>query len=494
MSKGMRFFLFELLLLISNSLINAQNYQAINGSSYAGSLGVANNPASIVHVPFSWDITPIAFQLKQSTNAFVINNSSLFSPVKNAEVKGVLGDRKRFLMANQDIHLLNTRIRINSQSAIAFGVSIRNYLSAKTSTVNWRDTFSTLRDFIGFNAANSPLAASFRSNGWAEIYGTYARTLIDNENELLNGGVTLKINRGLGSAFVTGSNLGYIQSTVNGRPGYLLNRGELEYGYSSNFDDLDSGGTFSEIRKKLLNRTFSTIAASFGIEYIIPVEMEGDESNTYSYDLKVGVGLMDIGFNNFQYSSNSSRAILDKTNISDSLIQATFENIGSIDDLPDSLVSIAGTVTNLFGKFKMFQPARIVINADKHLSGNIFINGELTIPLTNIFGKNSLFVRDINFIAITPRYEIRSIGAYLPITFNIARQFWVGGAFRTGPLLIGIHNWGNLFGKNKMQNGGGYMALTFRPGKKHQKNNSTSRVKTEKLSRKQRKYLECPVL
>ena len=32
---------------------SSQNYQAVHGSSYAGSLGVTNNPASIVHVPYS---------------------------------------------------------------------------------------------------------------------------------------------------------------------------------------------------------------------------------------------------------------------------------------------------------------------------------------------------------------------------------------------------------------------------------------------------------
>ncbi|MBC7423753.1 MAG: hypothetical protein H7334_09900, partial [Ferruginibacter sp.] len=44
-------------LLLFNCLA-AQNYHAINGSSYAGSLGVGNNPASIVHVPYAWDVTP----------------------------------------------------------------------------------------------------------------------------------------------------------------------------------------------------------------------------------------------------------------------------------------------------------------------------------------------------------------------------------------------------------------------------------------------------
>jgi len=32
-------------------------------------------------------------------------------------------------------------------------------------------------------------------------------------------------------------------------------------------------------------------------------------------------------------------------------------------------------------------------------------------------------------------------------------------------LLLGVHNWANLFSKNKLQNGGGYLAIVIRPGK-----------------------------
>ena len=35
----------------------AQDYQGLQGSPYAGSLGVANNPASILSTPYSWDVT-----------------------------------------------------------------------------------------------------------------------------------------------------------------------------------------------------------------------------------------------------------------------------------------------------------------------------------------------------------------------------------------------------------------------------------------------------
>jgi hypothetical protein len=475
-------------------LLNAQNYQAVHGSSYAGSLGAANNPASIVHVPFAWDVTPLAIQLKHSTNIFTINNYSLLSPGKNVEARITTGAQQRFLMANQDIRLLNARIRLNASSAIAFGASIRSYFSVKTSVYNWQDSIGTLRGFMNVNFNNTPLSTEVRANAWAEIFGTYARTIIDNSNARLNGGITIKVNRGLGGAYATASNLDYFPATIHGQSGYLLRSGQLEYGYSSNFDVLDSSGNFASKRKQFFNKTYSTIAASLGVEYIIPSGKEGDEDNEYMYDLKIGVSLLDIGYNNFQYSPNSRRAVLNKNNVSDSLINATFGNINGTDALSDSLQSISGNINNLFGNFKIFQPARLVINADKHLTGNFFINGELTFPLTSLLGKNNLFVQDMNLLAVTPRYETKGLGVYLPVTLNTRKQLWVGGAIKLGPLLLGIHSWANLLSKNKMQNGGAYLALTFRPGKKQRDDDSHSaRTKEGRLPRKQGRQLGCPV-
>jgi hypothetical protein len=68
----------------------------------------------------------------------------------------------------------------------------------------------------------------------------------------------------------------------------------------------------------------------------------------------------------------------------------------------------------------------------------------------------------MNFITVTPRWETRRLGAYLPVQYNAAGKFWIGGAFKAGPLLLGVHNWANVFSKKKMQNGGGYIALVVR--------------------------------
>jgi UPF0288 family protein (methanogenesis marker protein 3) len=161
-------YLFIPALLLFNFLM-AQNYQAINGSSYAGSLGPGNNPASIVHVPYAWDITPFSIQLKQSTNAFKIEKYTLLSSPNNAEVTVENGNKKRFVFANQDIRLFNTRISLNSKAAIAFGANLRSYMYATTSEANWQDTIFSLAGFLKINTNHLPLSGESAGSAWAEL-------------------------------------------------------------------------------------------------------------------------------------------------------------------------------------------------------------------------------------------------------------------------------------------------------------------------------------
>jgi hypothetical protein len=477
------------LVLIVN-LVTAQNYQAIHGSSYAGSLGPSNNPSSIVHVPYSWDITPIAVQLKHTTNAIIVKNFSLLSGPKDALIAGVNGTEKRYAYTNQNIRLLNTRIRINPKAAVAFGVNIRSYSYLKTGKYSWQDTVKSPRDFFSINTNSIPLSAEVTASAWAEVYGTYAQTIKDDGNYILNAGITLKAVRGLGGGYVNLKDIGYdVKVNNTTQQAYLLANGSLQYGYSINFDDVNNSGSGLSNRQAFLKRTYSSISADIGAEYILP---SGDEEGSaYSYDMKIGISIMDIGNTKFNYGKNSRFVQAGKANVTDSLLQVKFRKINSFDDLNDSLADVAAAVSGIGGDFFINQPTRLILNVDRLIAGNLFINGELTVPLVaSGSDKDTKFViRDMNFLALTPRWETKTLGVYMPLLINNKGQFWIGGAFKAGPLLLGVHNWANVFSKNKIQRGGLYLALTFRPGKKH---DDETGAKAGKLPRKLRQSLECP--
>ena len=53
-----------ILLLVIHAPVFSQNYYGIQGSSYAGSIGIGNNPATMVNTPFTLDIDVFSFQTK----------------------------------------------------------------------------------------------------------------------------------------------------------------------------------------------------------------------------------------------------------------------------------------------------------------------------------------------------------------------------------------------------------------------------------------------
>ena len=106
-----------------------------------------------------------------------------------------------------------------------------------------------------------------------------------------------------------------------------------------------------------------------------------------------------------------------------------------------------------------------MINVDRPLPEHFAVNTNLA---PNLGGSNNgqrLFTKEITLLAVTPRWETKMLGAYLPLQVTTDGRVWLGGAFRAGPLLLGIHNWSNLISKSKMANGGFYLALVIKPGK-----------------------------
>ncbi len=281
-----KYLLFSFLLIFN--FCKGQNYHAINGSPYAGSLGTGYNPASIVYSPDAWDITPLAVQAKQSTNAFTIKNYSLLSNVKNAEISIQNGTKKRYFFANQDIRLLNTRINLNAKASIAFGANIRNYAYALNSKSNWQDSIFSLRDFMKINTGHLPLSGEFEGSAWTEIYGSYAQTIIDDGKRLLNVGITLKLNHAIAGGYANSHDVNYVPNSVENGTGYSVTTGSLQYGYSKNFDAIDNSMSAKDNRKAFLQNTYSGISADFGIEYILLKDEDNEEDNENDYDTKIG--------------------------------------------------------------------------------------------------------------------------------------------------------------------------------------------------------------
>ena len=457
------------MLLFSAGSNIAQNYQAIQGSSYAGSLGVHDNPATIVNTPFKWDVTLFGAQVKSSTNAFTIHDYSILSSPAKSRYEVNSGEYSRYAKLNANINLFNARIAFGRRKAIAFGVNFKSYSNLSTSNYNYSDTVKNTGDFFKINQDNNNFSGNFLSSSWFEFYGSYAATITDDGRGRLNGGITLKLSRGISGAYLKLNNLQYSNSVQNNTILYDISGANFQYGYSSNYDRWLKGNTNNQNVNNFLAFTEGGAAIDAGLEYIVKSQdptSYGDNESYFDYDWKFGLSFLDIGGNQYKYGIQSRYAINVKANINNLVLDQKFDStIKSVKTFNDSLNTVIGQLGAPAGKFTILNPMRIVINADRYIADAFYINASLSINIPTSFLKKYLAVKELNFISVTPRWETKRLGFYLPITINNENQFWIGGAVKLGPLLFGIHNWANIFSKTRMQNGGGYIALTFRaPG------------------------------
>jgi len=455
------------LLLVAG--LRAQNYHAVQGSSYAGALGVHNNPASIVNTPFKWDLVLVGTQVKSSSNAFSIHDYSYLSSPANSLYHIDNGEYARKSRLDFNLNLLNARIAIGRKSAIALGANIRSYSNLQTSRYNYIDTVGNSTEFLKINQGINNINGKLASSSWMEAYISYARTVSDNAFGRLNAGLTVKISRGLSGAYANINDVNFSRATQNNNIVYTVNSANMIYGYSANYDHIQKGSSSSQNINDFFAYTDGGASIDAGFEYLIKPQGTtsfNDEEDYYDYDWKLGVSLLDIGANRYKYGRQSRVVSSIKTNISGVTLDEKFDStINSFQQFNDSL----GTLVNMgtpSGKFTVFNPTRLVINVDHYLTGNFYINAELSVnvPLSAL-KKNYLDVKEINLLTVTPRWETKRFGFYLPIQYSNQNQFWVGGAFKAGPLLFGLHNLVNLFSKTSAQNGGGYIALVFRAPK-----------------------------
>jgi hypothetical protein len=442
-------------------LTQAQNYQALHGSPYSGSLSNDFNPAAILNSPYSWDLTLFGAQVKSVTNSFNVTNASLLSSADTLNINYRTGNYTRYFLLSADLHLFNARISLGRRQAIAFGLNIRNYARMAAGPYNYTDSTKTTDDFLDINQNNVPLQANGTQASWMELYGTYSRVFFEDDNARFQGGVTLELLRSLSGAYAYGEDGTY----VPGGTGYNLTNVAAQYGYSENYDQDYSGQTGISQFKKAVRYGNGGFSFNAGAEWVQKTGQDWGEqakSGTDVYDWKLGVALLDIGYNHFRYGAQSAAFSGVRQGETNTSLNA-FNNINSLEQFNDSVRDKVTQFGYLGGSFNIVTPARLLVNFDKRLPGYWAVNGELSLNFTGIKSSYAS-VEELNLITVTPRWEKSELGAYLPVEVTDQGRFWVGAAVKAGPLLLGLHNLAWLFSKKAMPNGGGYLAIIIHPG------------------------------
>ena len=450
------------LLLISfpffiGEISNAQGYQAINGSPYAGSTSIFNNPASSIHSAYKWDLTIFSTQVKNSTESFLLKNFSITNQ-NNAYLTMKDGYSSKFEHSIVDLSLFNFLYKIDHSHAIGFNLRGRSYNHSKSLPLNYAD--STVNSFNSFLIANRNTAflEEFTTHtGWLEADFNYSQVLRETNRSKLSGGITLQIMKSVSGAFFRVNKLSYLEAKSSTDTSYTFLNGNVAYAYSDNYDNTDNLNDF-------INTSKTSFGLSLGIEYLVynSETNQNDLSNNLNYDWKLGVSLMDLGSNVFKPSVYSGKFSDPNPALTDAQWDNKLSGANDIKSFRDSLNTAFATNSTITDNYSISNPTRLTINIDKNLGKNFFINGEINLNFYSTSSYTKLRTRELNLLTVTPRWEGIGLGAYLPVQYNTQGQLWVGAAVKMGPLVLGLHNLG-LLKKDPTLNGGGYLLFSIHP-------------------------------
>ncbi len=454
-----------LIFILACSLVmdgNAQQFHALHGSSFAGAASMYNNPASPNNSLHRWDLNILAFQLANSSNSLYLQNAKLLS-FENASLTIKPGTQQRNNHTNLNLQLLNAMYRINKKQTLAFGISMRMNNHIHTNAFNINDSMNRLNSFLSANRTTPEIETRLINAGWIEGNLNYSQVLYESKNSRLSGGISLQILKSLTGAFASINKLTYIESIRPSDSIYTLTGGVGAFAYSANADVWSPNFSTQGNINNFIKASKTNFGLSAGLEYIsYSPDDVSDDPNFRMYNWKLGISILDLGSNQYNTSKFTGKFVNNNSIVTDSDLSAKLLPIKNAEDLRDSLNSLLDSTISLPKKFSINRPSRIVLNADHFLGNNFFINGQISIPLFLSNSYNSFSTNEVNFLTITPRWETRNWGIFIPIQYNLNTQLWAGFAFKAGPIVAGFHHIG-LLKKDPLLNGGGYIILSVHP-------------------------------
>jgi hypothetical protein len=282
---------------------------------------------------------------------------------------------------------------------------------------------------------------------WQEIGFTYARVLVNSGEHFLKAGVTGKWLMGQAGAYIQSDDL---DVTFNSQTELSLRSPLIKY-YRSEQADINQFNT---------NTFFKDIEDhGFGWDAGITYEFRGNfDKFTYKGVDNEMPGRRDMN----KYSFRLAAAIMDAGSLrfakqpftddhSANFMNWNFEGVkaNSFANFDTAYAKQVQYANGTDDNFTIAMPTALSANIDVRLHKGFYVNAAMYKPLRN-FNKNTQSgLQPVEWFAVTPRFETRFFGIYVPVTMtNLHDRTAVGLTLRGGPLFIGSNNLGSyLFNK-----------------------------------------------
>ena len=441
MRKILRVLSIATFLFLTSIVVRAQEYMGYISGNYAGVTSLNLNPAGIVDSRYKVDIALTGFNVYTGSNYIGIDRRAIFNrdlfndPNFSENYLSRLSGKKAYNgYVNASIQLPSALITLTKNDAIAISGRIRSVTNANGFEQPFMDlVWESLNYPVNWNRQFTNKRVEAVTNTWAEYGISYGRVLFNNGPHFLKGGVTVKLLQGLGSGYMFATDVSY--NFLNADTVSIFNA-QVNYGHSNNllFD------TDQPFRYRF--EADPSVGADIGFEYEwrpkykdYQYDMDGKTGlwrrDQNKYKLKIGVSVTDIGGIRYRKSSSSRNFTANVNN----LPVSAFNNIKDVQTFDSTLNSLF-TLSQDKGDYTLWLPTALSFQVDYNIWKGLYLNFTPVISLTpGIHNRNKN--RVWNNYALTPRYEFKWFGVYLPNSYNTLSGFNSGISLRLGPVVIG---------------------------------------------------------
>ncbi len=473
---------FQYLFLVCVCIVKGQGYLGYGSSNFAGVNAIDLNPSYVVDSRYSFDMILYGFNVGAQNNMVGLKGEALRPYRDNSVVFPKTADPlfdKKYIVYDTS----GNRIR-KGQVDATVNIPVLNFMISKE---KWGFAVtSKVRTLVNVDGLSNEMAKLFvnqydypttfinnlQSNRlnvssmvWGEIGVAFGRELYDHKSDYLKFGIRPKLIIGAAATYARIDDFNY---QVLNKDTFINLRGNFLLGFSDAFT-VDNNGktTYRELNFNNYSNYGWGVDLGFTYEWR-PNSKEYLRKNQYykrkydrtvtKYKAKFDFSILDIGavkFNKGEGSRDFRLNVVD-TKVNNNILE------------PKSIKAASDTVTKLVLQglasstpeqptFTMPLPTALVVQGDYNFGYNFYVNATLFGALQ--FGNRPSRVHEVAYAAVSPRWDHRWFGAWLPVSYNSINQFMVGTGFRIGPFVLGTNNILPLFKSTTIKNVNLYSVL-----------------------------------
>lgn len=446
----------------------AQDFLGYINSNYSGVTGIDINPANVVDSRYKLDVTLAGVSFAAYNNylglhrdVFKMKDSGghlyAFDTLTNHKGE-FISERENTI--NKSIYISNQiygpsfLVSINPKNAIAIKTKIRTLVNVDGLEPELAKLIYNDLDYPSlWSLKLSNQNLSIQTMTWAEYGLCYGHVFKTNGPHFLKAGITAKYIQGLQSAYMNIDNLDY-EFTDDTTASIF--HSDVSYGHSANYEG-------EKLEAGYKNSSLFSWGLDLGAVYEwrpdfekFIYDMDGEtglsRKDKNKYKLKVGVSVLDIGYVKFKKGSYSRNftADINLWNLHE------FDTIQSVDEF-DSILDAHYPMNKGDKYYKMNLPTAFCLTVDYNIYKDFYAN--FTAYWSPRFKKDKEKVHDLTAFSITPRWDHKWFGAFIPFSYDNTGNFKAGIGLRIGPLIVGTNSLGPWVSKRDIYGADFYAML-----------------------------------